>query len=129
MIDIDRSSQSPFIIFSGQKSHKDTAVLQAQEHIEKNYNEKISVNELCDPLAISRRTFERRFKKATSNTVIEYHQRVKVEATKKELEKGRKTVTEVMHDVGHTGPKAFRTVFRKLTNLSPVAYLDKYGTR
>tara|TARA_A100000171_G_scaffold52821_1_gene73376 strand:- start:941 stop:1183 length:243 start_codon:yes stop_codon:yes gene_type:complete len=80
-------------------------------------------------LAISRRTFERRFKKATSNTVIEYHQRVKVEATKKELEKGRKTVTEVMHDVGHTGPKAFRTVFRKLTNLSPVAYLDKYGTR
>jgi len=127
MVDIDRHSQSPFIIFSGQKAHKDTAVLQAQEHIENHYSDKITVDELCDQLAISRRTFERRFKKATANTVVEYHQRVKVEAAKKELEKGRKTVSEVMYEVGYSDPKAFRDVFRKITNLSPVEYLGKYG--
>ena len=37
MIDIDRSSQSPFMIFSGQKNHKDEVILRAQEFIEKNY--------------------------------------------------------------------------------------------
>ena len=127
MIDIDRNSQSPFIIFSGQKSHKDKEILKSQEYIERNYRDKITVEELCDKIALNRRTFERRFKKATANTVVEYHQRVKVEAAKKELEKGRKTVNEVMYEVGYSDPKAFRDVFRKITNMTPVDYLRKYS--
>ncbi|MCM4156314.1 helix-turn-helix domain-containing protein [Gramella sp. AN32] len=127
MIDIDRSSQSPFMIFSGQKAHKDEEVLKAQEYIEQNYKDKISVNDLCGDMALSRRTFERRFKKATSNTVLEYLHRVKVEAAKKELEKGRKTVNEVMYEVGYSDPKAFRDVFRKITDMTPMNYLNKYS--
>ena len=127
MIDIDRNSQSPFIMFSGQKSHNDQQVLKAQEHIEQHFNAKITVDDLCKNIAVSRRTFERRFKKATANTVIEYHQRVKIEAAKKELEKGRKTVNEIMYEVGYADPKAFRDVFRKLTNMTPMDYMNKYG--
>ncbi|TVZ26928.1 transcriptional regulator GlxA family with amidase domain [Gillisia sp. Hel_I_86] len=127
MIDIDRSSQSPFMIFSGQKSHKDDEVLKAQDYIEQNYKDKISVEDLCEHIALSRRTLERRFKKATSNSVLEYLQRVKVEAAKKELEKGRKTVNEVMYDVGYSDPKAFRDVFRKITDMTPLDYLNKYS--
>ncbi len=126
MIDIDRSSQSPFMVFSGQKNHKDALVLKAQEHLEQHYKEKISVSELCKDMALSRRTFERRFKNATSNTVLEYLQRVKVEVAKKELEKGRKTVHEVMYAVGYNDPKAFREVFRKVTSMSPRDYQQKY---
>jgi transcriptional regulator GlxA family with amidase domain len=33
MIDIDRFSQSPFIIFQGQKAHEDVAIKQAQDFI------------------------------------------------------------------------------------------------
>ncbi|MBJ7881915.1 GlxA family transcriptional regulator [Gelidibacter salicanalis] len=127
MIDIDRSSQSPFMIFSGQKSHKDEDVLKAQNYIEQNYKDKISVDDLCEHIALSRRTLERRFKKSTSNSVVEYLQRVKVEAAKKELEKGRKTVNEVMYDVGYSDPKAFRDVFRKITDMTPLDYLNKYS--
>lgn len=126
MIDIDRSSQSPFMIFSGQKTHKDKKVLKAQEYIEENYKDKIAVNDLSEKVALSRRTFERRFRQATSNSVLEYHQRVKVEAAKKELEKGRKTVNEIMYEVGYIDPKAFRDVFRKITDMTPVDYLKKY---
>tara|TARA_R100001369_G_C3312083_1_gene167496 strand:- start:337 stop:1314 length:978 start_codon:yes stop_codon:yes gene_type:complete len=126
MIDIDRSSQSPFMIFSGQKSHDDAIILKAQEQIEQNYQDKMTVDQLCDHLAVSRRTFERRFKKATANTVVEYMQRVKVEAAKKELEMGQKTVNEVMYGVGYSDPKAFRDVFRKVTNMTPIDYLHKY---
>lgn len=127
MIDIDRSSQSPFMIFSGQKTHKDEAVLEAQNYIELNYKDKIAVNDLSEKVALSRRTFERRFKQATSNSVLEYHQRVKVEAAKKQLEKGRKTVNEIMYDVGYSDPKAFRDVFRKITDMTPLDYLNKYS--
>lgn len=127
MIDIERSSQSPFIMFVGQKTHNDEAVLSAQEYIEKSFREKITVDDLSEHSGIGRRTFERRFKKATSNTVVEYIQRVKVEAAKKQLETGRKTVNEVMFDVGYSDTKAFRDVFRKITGMSPVDYRNKYN--
>lgn len=127
MIDIDRYSQSPFIMFAGQKSHNDTEILYAQEYIEQHFTEKVTVDELSGKVSVGRRTFERRFKKATSNTVVEYIQRVKIEAAKKQLESGRKTVNEVMYDVGYTDTKAFRDVFKKITGMSPVEYRGKYN--
>jgi len=127
MIDIDRISQSPFIIFSGQKAHHDEPIKKAQELIEAKFQDKITVDELAAQLCIGRRNLERRFKKATANTVVEYIQRVKIEAAKKNLETGRKNVNEVMYDVGYSDTKAFRTVFRKITGLSPVEYRNKYS--
>lgn len=127
MIDIERSSQSPFLIFAGQKQHGDEAVLQAQAYIETHYPDKLSVDDLTLRFGVGRRSFERRFKKATCNTVVEYIQRVKVEAAKKQLEGGRKTVAEVMYEVGYNDNKAFRDVFRKLVGMSPVDYRQKYN--
>jgi transcriptional regulator GlxA family with amidase domain len=127
MIDIDKISQSPFIIFQGQKTHDDEPIKQAQEYIEKNYEERITVDQLASMLALGRRNMERRFKKATSNTVVEYIQRVKIEAAKKNLETGRKNINEVMYEVGYSDTKAFRTIFKKITGLSPVEYKHKYN--
>ena len=127
MIDIDRDRQSPFIIFEGQKDHGDDRVKEAQQIIESNYPEKITVEELASELALSRRSLERRFKKATANTVVEYIQRVKMEAAKKELETSWKSVNEVMYDVGYSDSRSFRSVFKKVTGLSPVAYRRKYS--
>lgn len=127
MIDPDRHSQSPFIIFKGQKEHEDTPILEAQEFIEKNWQEKITVDQLASMFALGRRNLERRFKKATSNTVVEYIQRVKMEAAKKALESSRKSVNELMYDVGYSDTKAFRTVFKRVTGLSPIEYRNKYN--
>ncbi len=127
LLDIARTSQSPFIMFRGQKDHEDNEVKKAQEYIELNYNDRITVDELCDLFGVGRRTFERRFKKATSNTIVEYVQRVKIEAAKKQLESGRKTVNEVMYDVGYTDTKAFRDVFKKITGMSPVDYRSRFS--
>ncbi len=76
---------------------------------------------------VGRRTFERRFKKATSNTIVEYIQRVKIEAAKKQLETGRKTINEVMYETGYTDSKAFREVFKKVAGMSPIDYRNKYN--
>ncbi|HEY1870979.1 MAG TPA: DJ-1/PfpI family protein, partial [Chitinophagaceae bacterium] len=92
MIDIDRISQSPFIIFKGQKGHDDEPIKKAQEFIEKNFQDKITVEQLASMHALSRRNLERRFKKATCNTVTEYIQRVKIEAAKKNFETSRKNI-------------------------------------
>ncbi|GHA27159.1 AraC family transcriptional regulator [Salinimicrobium marinum] len=126
MIDIDKASQSPFIMFRGQKEHEDHVVRKAQEYIEKNFNEKIPVNELASKFALSRRSLERRFKKATHNTITTYIQRVKVEAAKRSLEASRENVNEVMYGIGYSDEKSFRQTFKKITGISPAQYRNKY---
>lgn len=126
-IEIDRYNQSSFIMFQGQREHEDEPIKQVQEFIEKNYHDKITVEQLTSMVALSRRNFERRFKKATSNTVVEYMQRVKIEAAKKGLESGRKNINEMMYEVGYNDTKAFRTVFKNITGLSPIEYKNKYN--
>jgi transcriptional regulator GlxA family with amidase domain len=127
VLDIDRNSQSPFRIFKGQKIHEDEEIKRIQDYIESNFHERFTVDHLCSHFGIARRTFERRFKKATNNSVNEYMQRVKIEAAKKQLETGRKTVSEVMYDVGYTDTKAFRDLFKKITAMSPISYRNKYN--
>ena len=126
-IDIERGSQSPFVMFKGQKDHEDKHVKKAQEFIEENFYNKITVDQLASMLAISRRNFERRFKKATANTVVEYIQRVKIEAAKMSLESSMENVNEVMYNIGYQDPKTFRNVFKKITGLSPLQYRNKYN--
>ncbi len=125
-IEIERHTQSPFNIFLGQKGHEDEPIKQAQSYIESNVGEKISIDTLAGMFAISRRNFERRFKKATANTPVEYLQRVKIEAAKKSLESGRENINEVMYAVGYNDSKAFRSTFKKITGLSPLEYKKKY---
>ncbi|MGJ1193061.1 GlxA family transcriptional regulator [Sphingobacterium siyangense] len=126
-IDIARQTQSDFMIFNGQKSHGDEMVMRAQDYLENNFSEKISMEKLSEKFTVGRRNFDRRFIKATGNTPVEYLQRIKVESAKKELESSRKTVNEVMYAIGYTDIKAFREIFRRFTGLSPLEYKNKYN--
>ena len=57
---------------------------------------------------------------------MEQGQRVKIEAAKGMLEKARKTVAEVMYDVGYADAKAFRDLFKRITGLTPLEYRGKF---
>ncbi len=127
-IDIERKSQNPYVIFIGQKKHEDEVVLKAQEWIENNPTETYTVDDICDKFNVGRRTFERRFRKCTGNSIAEYIHRVKVEFAKKHLEAGRKTVNEIIYETGYNDTDAFRKVFKKYTDLTPVEYRKKYTT-
>lgn len=126
-IEIDRDSQSPFIMFKGQRDHQDDDIKKAQEFIEKHFRERITVDQLSSMFAMGRRSLERRFKRATSNTVTEYIQRVKIEAAKKSFETSRKNVDEIMDEVGYSDNKAFRSIFKRNTGLSPAEYKSRYN--
>ncbi len=129
MIDIDRGSQSPFTIFVGQKGHQDEVVLDVQQEIENSFSKPLTIDELASKNAITRRTLERRFKKATGNSILEYLQRVRMEAAKRKLESGSSHVNEAMYSVGYNDPKSFREVFKKYVGLTPVEYSQKYTKR
>lgn len=126
-IEMDRHSQSPFTMFTGQKLHGDEMVQQAQAYIETQLHEKISIEHLSSKFSVGRRNFDRRFIKATGNTPNEYAQRVKIESAKKAFETSRKTVNEVMYEVGYSDVKAFREIFRRITGMSPMEYRNRYN--
>ncbi|MER3328035.1 MAG: helix-turn-helix domain-containing protein, partial [Candidatus Kapaibacterium sp.] len=125
-IDIDRDKQSRFMMFEGQKTHEDNQVLEAQNIIETNLKDKITVSDLAEKTSLGRRSLERRFKKATNNTVLEYIQRIKIEAAKRSFEMSNKNISEVMYDVGYSDTKSFRTTFKRITGMTPIEYRSKY---
>lgn len=126
-IEFDRMSQSEFIIFSGQKEHLDESIKMAQEYIENNYSGKLTVESIAEKVHLNGRSFLRRFKKATSNTPLEYLQRVRVEAAKKKLESTTSTILEIMYSIGYNDEKAFRNTFKKYAGLPPKEYQMKYN--
>jgi transcriptional regulator GlxA family with amidase domain len=99
----------------------------AQNYLEENYQDKISIERLATELGIGRRSLDRRFIKATGFTPLDYLQRVKIEAAKKMFETTRKTVNEIMFEVGYNDAKAFRDVFSRITGLLPLDYKSKYN--
>lgn len=126
-IQIERNNQSAFMIFNPQKQHEDEVIKQVQEYIERHYDERISVDDLTTKFGLSRRNLERRFKRMTYNSILEYLQRVRIEAAKQTLERNRENVNEAMYKAGYNDIKAFRTTFKKLTGLSPLEYRNKYS--
>jgi len=126
-IDIDRDSQSPFIVFEGLKDHKDETIKAVQDYIESNFGDKLTVDALADRCAMDRINFSRRFKKATQLSPAAYIQRVKIEAAKRSLESTRKNINEVMYDVGYSDIKAFRTIFKKVAGITPWDYKNKFA--
>jgi transcriptional regulator GlxA family with amidase domain len=85
-IDIRCDNQLFFMIFTGQKEHEDEQFEKACQYTEQNFKEKKTEDQLASKITLSRRYIERRYKKATSNTITEYIQRVKVEAAKLSFE-------------------------------------------
>lgn len=126
-IEMDRQTQAAFSILKGQKFDGDELVKQAQNYIEANVSEKLTVESLGVMFAVGRRHFDRRFIKAAGNLPAEYLQRVKMEAAKRLFETTQKTINEVMYEVGYTDTNAFRNLFRKITGLSLIAHKHKYN--
>ncbi len=127
-VDIDRESQSAFMMFHGQKDHEDKEIKEVQEFIEASYPDKITVDQLAERCALGRRSFERRFKKGHQTIPWwNIYSEVKIEAAKRSFETSRKNINEVMFEVGYSDTKAFRDVFKKLTGLTPIEYRNKYN--
>jgi transcriptional regulator GlxA family with amidase domain len=127
MIQVHNSSQHSFAIFNLQRNHEDHDIGRIQDYIEKNYDELLTINGLAEKFNMSSRTFIRKFTAITGNTPLEYIQRVRVEAAKRFLEKGKLTVEQVCLEVGYGDFGFFRNIFKRLSGLTPQEYKRKYA--
>lgn len=127
MIQVHEAGQNAFSIFNLQHAHDDKIIKNVQQFISENYNYRLNVKELGERFNMSQRSFMRKFKDVTGNTPLEYIQRVKIEAAKRQLEKGQQTVEEISMDVGYEDFSSFRNIFKRITGLTPQEYKRKYN--
>ena len=126
LIDLDRLSQLPFVIFLPEKNHQDAEILKIQEWLEQSYSKPLSVKDFAKKAGMSERNFNRRFKSATGMTAIKYLQQIRVEVAKKQLENGRRSFDEISFHVGYENVSFFRRLFKRATGLSPATYRSKF---
>lgn len=129
LIDSSRTMQKPYMMAHFRKDHGDGEILKAQSWLEENYAGSITIDQAAQQVNLSPRHFKRRFKKAVDETPLAYLQQIRLEAAKRRLETTRDNIDEITRQIGYEDSSTFRRLFKKLTDLSPREYRDKFGAR
>jgi len=114
--------QAHYTVFVAPTDHDDALVRTAQEWLHAHFAAPNPVERVVVRAAVSERTFKRRFGAATGHSVMDYVQRLRVEAAKRRLEQGTDSVDEISAAVGYVDPAFFRKLFKRLTGVAPASY-------
>ncbi len=126
ILDMNRSSQSPYDCFFTGRNHDDTLIAKACDWIIKNQTQGLDYNRLSATLGLGRRSFERRFKLALGLTPLGYQQQLRVGHAKRLLEEGHLSFSEITYKVGYEDISFFRKIFIRVTGLRPKEYQQKF---
>ncbi len=122
LVNLSQRDQSPFKTFITEMNHGDQEVLRCQKHINTNLNSEITLESLAEKHHMSKRTLSRRFKNATSYSVINYIQQLKIEKAKFRIEREHISFDEISHNLGYENVSFFRRLFKKYVGLTPAEY-------
>lgn len=126
VFDMGRSLQTPYADFLFSKDHGDDSIIAVQQWIEQNHTHPIDYDHLAREHGMSRRSFERRFKRATGITPLGYLQQLRVETAKRLIETGSRSLDEVAYAVGYEDISFFRKLFVRLTGIRPKEYQRRF---
>ncbi|WP_051947206.1 GlxA family transcriptional regulator [Muricauda sp. MAR_2010_75] len=127
LVDSGRRIQTPYQMYQTPKNHGDREVVHIQEWLEENYTEEIDNKKLELLSNLSKKTLERRFKKATGYTPLKYLQKIRIETAKKMLESLKLSFNEITWKVGYEDVSSFHKLFKADTGLNPIAYRRKFS--
>ncbi len=127
LLDMGRRSQIPYAVFEFQKRHQDDEIRNAQDEIEKNYQQTINFDQLASKVGMSERNFKRRFKKATGDTALSYLQRYRIAAAKRMIENSRMNIAEISYAVGYEDVSFFRSLFKRYERIAPNEYKNRFA--
>ncbi len=99
-------------------------IVEAKLFIDKNYQQKIDLDNIANQAHFSKFHFLRLFKNAFGKSPHQYLTEVRVEQAKKLLKDGV-TVKEVCYDIGFDSIPSFISLFKKLEGITPYEYLKQ----
>jgi transcriptional regulator GlxA family with amidase domain len=116
-----------FVGFPPPQSHRDKAVLKAQEWVHLRDGRGVSLASMAAVAGLHRRTFLRRFAHATGMTPLEYCRGVRIARARELLISGDTAQKAIAQSLGYKDVASFARVFRKATGSAPGAYRKRFG--
>lgn len=127
VVDPPEREQSHYASFLPNFKHADASILKVQHMLQENISAAYTLSALAEAATMSERSFLRRFKKATGLSPVAYIQGLRVEAARSRLELSKVSFERLSWDLGYNDPATFRSVFKRITGLSPSDYRRKFG--
>lgn len=125
VVDTGRREQRYYSDFMPPMRHGDAPVEQAQFLIERTFTARIRISELARTVALTERTFLRRFERATGHTPLVYVQHLRIQSAQRALENTSAAIEQIAYAVGYENAGAFRKLFKRHTGLSPSQYRQR----
>lgn len=82
-------------------------------YLERNYMEKMTIDDLANQVAMSRSSFMRNFKRTVGLSPIDYINRIRIESARALLEDSTYNITEIAQVFGFEDSNYFSRVFGK----------------
>jgi transcriptional regulator GlxA family with amidase domain len=127
LLNMPRASQAGYSMLPLSPPHNDDAVRAAEQILQSRYKDDVSVDDLASTVAMSSRTFLRRFKAATNRLPSDYLRAVRIEIAKAMLENERSSVQAVANAVGYEDVSFFRSLFKRITGMTPAEYRGRFS--
>jgi len=105
---------------------RDPVVAEALRLIREHAERPCNAEDILQRLPTSRRSVERRFRKAVGRSVLEEIHRVKVEKAKQQLAYTDLQTTAIAKALGFSSADQLRKVFRKATGVLPTRYREQH---
>lgn len=93
-------------------------------YLSRNYDQKISIQNLCHLFNISSRHLNRLFKQETGYTIVEMVHKIRIEKAKQFLIESNDKVINVALKVGYDDPAFFSKLFRRVVGCPPGKYKE-----
>ncbi|MFL1484088.1 GlxA family transcriptional regulator [Marinobacter sp. LN3S78] len=127
MLEQHAEGQAPYLPFLPPVQHGDSLIRAAQHWLETHFTDAGPVAGMAAIANLSPRSLERRFRRATGYSPIDYVQRVRIEEAKRRLEQTDAAIDQIGWDVGYQDPAAFRRLFKRIARVTPGAYRRKFA--
>ncbi|GLO62814.1 hypothetical protein MACH09_33220 [Vibrio sp. MACH09] len=98
-----------------------TLIRQSKAYMEKNYSERVELDDLAKAAFMSRFHYVRMFKQLYGVTPRNYLRDMRISKAKELLKRGH-SITDTCFDVGYESLATFSTTFKKCTGYSPRAF-------
>lgn len=106
----------------GTNLHQDEIIISAQQWLQENIDQNVSLTRLASTLGLSMRSFNRRFKHAVGITASEYLHNIRIDCARELLRTSNLAITEVAERSGYPDTSYFCSRFKKNMGQTPLAY-------
>ena len=122
LLPMPRIHQTGYAMHTVSQAHDDERIRGVEAFLHTNFRDDISTQALADRAGLGERTFVRHFKAATGQLPAGYIQALRIQAAKAMLERDAKPVQAISTDVGYDDVAFFRSLFKRITRMTPTEY-------